>query len=169
METFSALLALCAGNSSLTGEFPSQRPVTRSFNVFFDLRLSKRLSKQSWGWWFETPLCSSWRHCNDVDMSVERLNPTTKTTHFVVHSKMRNNSWLNNLSTRPNEKSCFSKLKSLLQSFDKNENDKFLFFCVTKTNKSSPALVNLYGNLSKLEVINYHRSTSWCMHPTHCR
>ena len=39
MDTFSALLALCAGNSPVTGEFPSQRPVTRSFDVFFDLRL----------------------------------------------------------------------------------------------------------------------------------
>ena len=47
METFSALLALCAGNSPVAGEFPSQRPVTRSFGVFFDLRLNKRLSKQS--------------------------------------------------------------------------------------------------------------------------
>ena len=46
MEIFSALLALCAGNSPVTGEFPSQRPVTRSFDVFFDLRLNKR-SKQS--------------------------------------------------------------------------------------------------------------------------
>ena len=44
METFSALLALCAGNSPSTGEFPTQRPVTRSFDVFFDLRLKKRLS-----------------------------------------------------------------------------------------------------------------------------
>ena len=54
METFSALLAMCAGNASVPGEFPAQRPVTRSFDVFFDLRLNKRLSKQSWGWWFET-------------------------------------------------------------------------------------------------------------------
>ena len=64
METFSALLALCAGNSPVTGEFPAQRPVTRSFDVFFDLRLNRRLSKQPWGWWFETPSCSLWRHCN---------------------------------------------------------------------------------------------------------
>ena len=35
METFSTLLALCAGISSVTGEFPSQRPVTRGFDVFF--------------------------------------------------------------------------------------------------------------------------------------
>ena len=44
---FSALLALCAGNSLVTGEFSSQRPVMRNFDVFFDLRLNKRLSKQS--------------------------------------------------------------------------------------------------------------------------
>ena len=43
---------------------PSQRPVTRSFDVFFDLRLNKRFSRQSWGWWFETPLCPLWRHRN---------------------------------------------------------------------------------------------------------
>ena len=51
METFSALLAICAGNSPVPGEFPTQRPVTRSFDVYFDLRPNKRLSKQSWGWW----------------------------------------------------------------------------------------------------------------------
>ena len=47
METFSALLALFAGNSPVTGEIPAQRPVTRSFDVFFDLRLNKQLSKGS--------------------------------------------------------------------------------------------------------------------------
>ena len=40
METFSALLAICAGNSPVTGEFPAQRPVTQSFDVFFDLHLN---------------------------------------------------------------------------------------------------------------------------------
>ena len=64
METFSALLAICAGNSPVTGEFPAQRPVTRSFYVFFGLSLNKRLSKQSWGWWFETSPHPLWRHCN---------------------------------------------------------------------------------------------------------
>ena len=67
METFSALLAICAGNSPASGEFPAQRPVTRSFDVFFDLCLNERLRKQSWGWWFETLLCPVWRHCNDQD------------------------------------------------------------------------------------------------------
>ena len=66
MATISALLALCAGNSPVIGEFPAQRPVTRSFDVLFDLRMSKRLSKQSWGWWFETPSRPLWRHSNDT-------------------------------------------------------------------------------------------------------
>ena len=66
MEMSSALLVLCAGNSPVTGEFPAQRPVTRSFGVFFDLRLNKRLSKHSWGWWYETPSRPLWRHCNDI-------------------------------------------------------------------------------------------------------
>ena len=64
METFSALLAICAGNSPVTGEFPAQRPVTRGFDFFFDLHLNKRLSKQSWGWWLETPSHQLWRHCD---------------------------------------------------------------------------------------------------------
>ena len=58
-----ALLAITMMTSSngnifrFTGEFPVQRPVTRGFDVFFDLRLNERLNKQSWGWWFETPSC----------------------------------------------------------------------------------------------------------------
>ena len=66
METFSALLALCVGNSPVTGEFPTQRPVTRSFDVFYDLRLNEQLSKQSWGWGFETPSRPLCRHRNVV-------------------------------------------------------------------------------------------------------
>ena len=67
-EIFSGLLALCAGNSPVTGEFPAQRPVTRSFDIFFDPRLNKQLSKQSWGWWFETLWRSSWRHRNEYSI-----------------------------------------------------------------------------------------------------
>ena len=63
METYSVLLAICAGNSPVTDELPAQRPLTRSFHVFFALRVDKRLSKQSWGW-FETPSRPLWRHCN---------------------------------------------------------------------------------------------------------
>ena len=59
------------------GEFPTQRPVTRSFDVFFDLRLNKRLGKQSWGWWFETLSCPLWRHCNSQN---RLLDVATKVT-----------------------------------------------------------------------------------------
>ena len=56
--------SICVGNSPVTGEFPTQRPVTRSFDVSFDPRMDIRLSKQSWGWWFEIPSRPLWRHCN---------------------------------------------------------------------------------------------------------
>ena len=54
---------LC-GEFTGPGEFTAQRPVTRGFDVFFYLRLNKRLSKQPQGWWFETPSWSLWRQCN---------------------------------------------------------------------------------------------------------
>ena len=85
MDTFSALLAICAENSPVPGEFPAQRPVTRSFDVFFDLRLNKRLSKQWWGWWFETLSHPLWRHRNALkhavlEMFLVCLPPNTCTT-----------------------------------------------------------------------------------------
>ena len=83
METFSALLAICAGNSPVPGEFPAQRPVTRSFDVFLDLRLNKRYSKQSWGWRFETLSRSLWRHRNEFD-----------TESLIVRENWKNNVWL---------------------------------------------------------------------------
>ena len=65
-----ASLAFCEGNSPVTGECPSQRPVTRTFDIFFDLRLNKPLSKQSIRRWFETQSRSLWRQCNENRMSL---------------------------------------------------------------------------------------------------
>ena len=81
METFSALLAFCAGNSPV----PTQRPVTRSFDVFFDLRPNKRLSKQSRGWWFETLSCSLWRHCNE---RCRKISGETPKFRFSIRGKV---------------------------------------------------------------------------------
>ena len=67
METFSKLLALVRGIDRSPVNSPHKGPVTRSFDIFFDLRLNKRLSKQSWGWYFETPSCSLWRHCHGIE------------------------------------------------------------------------------------------------------
>ena len=64
METFSALLAICAGNSPVPGDFP-HKGQWRGVLLFSDLRLNKRLSKQSWGWVFETISRPLWRHRND--------------------------------------------------------------------------------------------------------
>ena len=65
---------LC-GEFTGPGEFPTQRPVMRSFDVFFDLRLNKRLSKQPWGWWFEAPSWSLWRQCNAWPLQRELNGP----------------------------------------------------------------------------------------------
>ena len=62
---------------SLCGQFTGhrwilpQRTVTRSFDFFFELLLNKWLSKQSWGWWFETPSLSSWRASNEHGEAAE--------------------------------------------------------------------------------------------------
>ena len=87
MATFSVSLALCVGNSPVTGEFPSQRPVMRSLGVFFDLRLNKRLSKQSGHRWL-------WRHCNVSylwtptaygTMTTRKHSPTSIHLTIVLH------------------------------------------------------------------------------------
>ena len=75
LESFSVLLALCEGNPLVTGGFPSQRPVTRSFDIFFDLHLNKWLSKQLRCWWSQMPLCSLWHHCNDCMESYMKAYP----------------------------------------------------------------------------------------------
>ena len=73
---------LC-GEFTGPGEFPTQRPVTRSFDVFFDLPLNKRLSKQPWGWSFETPSWSLWRHRNDHKNMTQIIHPLVGlSSHF---------------------------------------------------------------------------------------
>ena len=74
MEIFSALLAICTGNSPVTDEFPAQMPLTRSFDVFFDLRLSKRLSKQ-------------WRGC---DLRRHRAHYDVTVMYFADHEVGKN-------------------------------------------------------------------------------
>ena len=67
------------GEFTVTGEYPSKTPVTRSFNVFFELHLNTHLSKQLWGWWFEMPSRSLWRHCNGHGCT--ELTSTTMGNH----------------------------------------------------------------------------------------
>ena len=100
MEVFSALLSICVGNLPVTGESPppppppppphththTQRPVTRSLDVFFDLRLNKRLSKQWWGWWFETPS----RHYDVTAMKYDVITKHSKAKCFKVRANLCN-------------------------------------------------------------------------------
>ena len=93
METFSALMAICAGNSPGTGDWP-QRPVTRSFAVFFDVRPNKQLSKQSWRWWFETLSPSLWRHRNDCWVPPGMLQGwshcgSNPRSWFIIHARLQ--------------------------------------------------------------------------------
>ena len=81
MKTFAALLAICAENSPVIGDFPTQRSVTRSFDVFFDLRPNERLSEQSWGWCFEMPSSPLWRH------GVTHTAQTYEQPHYKYHTK----------------------------------------------------------------------------------
>ena len=99
-ENIFRVTAPCAGKSPVPSEFPAQRPVTRSFDVFFDLRLNKRLSKQTWGWWFETLSRPWWRHCNVIAVPGDVLPPkpsagtaiTKELTLFI--SKLFRQSWI---------------------------------------------------------------------------
>ena len=103
METLSALLAFCAGNSPVTSEFPTQRPVTPSFDVFFDLRLNQQLGKQWRRRWFETSSHSLWRHCNVLPSPGGELN--CKCTVWI---------WI-----------CSVGQQEMLKNFSFNENSMF--------------------------------------------
>ena len=76
---------LC-GEFTGPGEFPTQRPVTRSFDVLFDLHLNKRLSKQPWGWWFETPSWSLWRQRNVSHASNTTFMSSIKVINKIPYS-----------------------------------------------------------------------------------
>ena len=93
METFAALPALCEGNPPARGGFHSQKPVVRSFDVFFDPRLNRRLSNQSKHRWFSTPLRSLWRHCNGTSIMnstwYSNLNLRWATDHLIWFDDIR--------------------------------------------------------------------------------
>ena len=100
--------------SHLCGEFtgsrwiPHKKPVTRSFNVFFDLRLNKRLSKQWWGWWFDMPWGPLWRHCNKsfVCRVISFVQATIILTLQVEKKNSSNTSWK---SIKPSACSIFHR------------------------------------------------------------
>ena len=146
METFSALLALCVGNSPVTGEFPAQRPVTRSFDIFYQ-RLNKRVSKQSWGWWFDTPSRSLlWRHCSVLNISykIRHTNPQPKPLECVYDGNVLQN--------------CLPhKSDTLLSKYDYMGNNVFLLgatLCYYYRNK---ALLHQYVTIQEWHATRRYR------------
>ena len=88
---------LC-GEFTGPGEFPAQRPVTRSFDVLFDLRLNKRLIKQWWGWWFEAPSWSLWRQCNDAVITMQWSQCPAVRYHFHAVQGMTLYCWVTSIN-----------------------------------------------------------------------
>ena len=81
---------LC-GEFTGPGEFPTQMPVMRSFDGFFDISLNKRLSKQPLGWGFETPSWSLWRHYNEhIVLRIISLHMASSQNEFLSGSKFVN-------------------------------------------------------------------------------
>ena len=102
METFSALLAIYAGNSLFTGKFPSQRPFTRSFDFF--LWSTVELTMVSW--WFETQSRPLWRHCNgNFSFTMTSFVDSDKPS---IHTRDRftNEVFTRNLNPKENSRSC---------------------------------------------------------------
>ena len=93
----------------VTGEFHSQRPVTRSFDVFFDLRLNKWLSNPSRRWWLETPSRSLWRHCNE-ELVWSSSNQIMTYRHHQTIISIRQSIWechLQNVSRFVQNSTCY--------------------------------------------------------------
>ena len=105
--TWSFMMTSSNGNifrvtGPLCGEFtgPGERPVTRSFGVFFDLRLNEPLSKQSWGWWFETLSRSLWRHRNDIN-KVDGEMERSATRWFLWYWRFVSSGWQPSMQWSP--------------------------------------------------------------------
>ena len=116
---------LC-GEFTGPGEFPARRPVTRGFDVFFDLRLNKQLSKQPWGWWFETPSWSLWRQCNDMLWIKFMSTPyvvISNNSNFEMHPDLRTGMFVRYLTgiTLENNKWIYIKT-SLFQIIQRTPN-----------------------------------------------
>ena len=150
METFSASLALCEGNPPVTGGFPSQGSVTRSFGFFVDLRLNKRLGKHSMRWWFETLSRSLWRQYNDLLSVLCACSTVVNTTNknFLTYKPILNKKISHSLIHM-----CFISSDHIKMSWKHDDNYViWLDHCISGTSLGSifvknPETVTRYTNL----------------------
>ena len=149
METFSALLAICAGNSPVPGEFPTQRPVTRSFDVYFDLRPTKRLSKQYRGWWFETLSPPLWRHRNGCGLFCfslfaapfrNKALPTSDSGWFGRNAVKPLQPWDNEITAKCGACSYYRKTSSINRTKSQNLNVSCIPLQLSSLNPLKPGV-----------------------------
>ena len=109
---------LC-GEFTGPGEIPTQRPVTRSFDVFFDRRLNKRLSKQPRGWWLETLSCSLWRQSNGLHFCL--LLFCCGLAWFIFTHEIQSSKFFftTKASCKITQLSCFGSFHSLFERIQK--------------------------------------------------
>ena len=105
-NTFCVTGHLCGKSPGTPGEFPTQRPVTRSFDAFFDLRLNKRLSKQWWGGWFETLSRPLLRHRNDHKIAPLPVNQPWKVRLMASHKFTNNSQHSHTMATQSKTEPC---------------------------------------------------------------
>ena len=150
--------SLC-GEFTGPGEFPTQRPVTQSFDVFFNLRLNKRLSKQPWGWWFETLSWSLWRQCKDTSAwqsLIWRQHPHI-TVVTIMNYKIKQNDYI---LVNVNRTICSYNIDGLVQE-RRNSSALAMEFRLSCTNPSTCAtciwhrrvMVNKFTILWEVEII----------------
>ena len=172
MEAFSALLALCAENSQVTGDFPSQRPVTRSFGIFFHFHPNKRLSKQSWGWWFETQSRSLWRHCNVwicTQLWEEYFLALNASDHISTHGKSTCDEWIS-LSKEPINQTEIYFVVSLNKVLNKQSSCRCFetpwhwFLPTTMLYMTGGVQKHLLLNLKALNFFPYEESSNLSMY-----
>ena len=167
METFSALLAICA----VSGEFPAQRPVRRRFHVFFHLRPNKRLSKQLWGWGFETHSPPLWRHSNEHANSAmtiwsQELNYTTCVllySHQTCSLRMRSGSAIRCSIFR--QWSCrFTAIKphDIWFTSHMKKNTQFIYLCESIIMYEDITYSSLHMELIHIHICCHHTLLMSC-------
>ena len=135
----------CEENPPVPIGFHPQRPVTRSFDVFFDLHLNKRLSKQSRRWWFEAPSHTLWRHC-DVSHSNHKTKPDDENSYFWIFTIFRGDI-LKVTSGRP----CSHKLSLL----------PLLFFLKFHLGVRNCLVRHVYGSTSCFKIMDNVTCIFW--------
>ena len=177
MEAISAPLALCEGNPPVTGGVPSQRARNAGFEVFFDVRLKKRLNKQSSRRWFQMTRCSLWRHCSLYFIGAVAImqllqsywiNPEKYgATNYTIQLKsfiMNKNKQASTLQWRHNEHDGVSNHQlpdCLLNSLCRRKSKKTTELPVTGRCAGNPTVT---GGFPPQRVSNAENVSSWWRH-----